>query len=190
MFFIPIAAVVLFVFLLVRIYMAFNEGKMNRELELSKSRTDKLRSIAEDPYLESQIRSQMTWTNADRIMHDYLPDTPDWNFYISNADRKNCAMLITMAKLGKVPQLFMWGLGDHLRVTCDLYSPDLPRSQKLNEQFLLKMESELQNRGVDAELLFQQQYPKTGPWTPMRSYYEKNGAGFTDGSVKYRFTSK
>ena len=190
MFFIPIAAVIIFIWFLVHLYMGYNEGKYNYEQKVSSDRTKALESVAVDEYAESQIKKEITGKNAEQILRDYLPSGDEWDFYASNADKTECALLVRMAATGKIPEHFVWPFGSYLRVKYDLPPADLQRCTELNEQFLLMIESDLLKRGINTVLLFQRQNPKTGPWTPMRDYREKNGSCFTDNSYKYRFTSR
>ena len=190
MFFIPIAAVVIFVWYLFHLYMGYNEGKYNHERRISGERTEKMLSAASDRQMESRIRKELTGSQAIQTLRDYLPDSEEWRFYADRADNRECAVLIRMTAHGKLPEHFIWAFGDYLRVRYDLPPADLRRCAELNERFLLMMESELIKRGIDTVLLFQRRNPKTGPWTPMRQYREENGGGFTDNSFMYRFTSK
>jgi len=190
MVFIPIAVIVIFIWYLFHLYTAYNEGKYKHEQSLSAKRTEAMLSVASDRYMESQIQKELTDSQALQILRDYLPNGAEWRFYADHADRRKCAVLVRMTAQGKLPEHFIWAFGDYLRVQYDLPPADLRRCAELNERFLLMMESELIRRGIDTVLLFQQRNPKTGPWTPMRSYRENNGGGFTDNSFMYRFTSK
>lgn len=190
MFFVPIAAVVLFIWYLVHLFMAYNEGVYIRDRKRSTALTEALTAVAEDRDLERSLNRSMTQDKALQIMRSYLPKTPEWDFYIDHADAMECAVLIRMAEQGKIPYFLLWSLGTYFRVAYyDIPKADYARSLVLNEQFLLMIESELNMHGVDAVLLFQRQTPQTGPWTPLRRYMEKFGPGFSDNTFKYRFTA-
>ena len=189
MFFIPIAAIFFFFWFILQLFMAFNQGKMEYEYKKDSELTKRLELITRDDYLENQLGKQLTPNESDRVMYQFLGDSSDWDFYIRNANRKECAKLITMAKLGKLPHMFVWSLGDYLRID-NLQPPDqVIKCQIQNEKFLLRIEDLLRSKGVNAILLFQQQSGvEKQPWKPFRQYLEEHGHGFTNGATTYRFT--
>ena len=187
MFFIPVAAVVLFIWFIVYCVQSARESKFYYDLDKDRQRTQSLESMTRDDRMEREFqnaRMQGRLSDDDDVSR-FMGGGREWEEYaMSEWFLKLKA--VRMAKCGKIPHEFSDGLGYHL---CMVSNSNMSKEMwaGMNVRFLLRLEEELQAHSVPAVALFQHQNP-TGPWTRLRETVQREGTDCTELTTMFRFT--
>ena len=187
MFFIPVAAVVLFIWFIVYCVQSARESKFRYDLDRDRQRTQSLESMTRDDRMEREFqnaRMQGRLSDDDDVSR-FMGGGREWEEY-ARSEWFLKLKAVRMAKFGKIPHEFSDGLGYHLCMVSDSgMSKEMWAG--MNVRFLLRLEEELQAHSVPAVALFQHQNP-TGPWTRLRETVQREGTDCTELTTKFRFT--
>ena len=187
MFFIPVAAVVLFIWFIVYCVQSARESKFRYDLDRDRQRTQSLESMTRDDRMEREFqnaRMQGRLSDDDDVSR-FMGGGREWEEY-ARSEWFLKLKAVRMAKCGKIPHEFSDGLGYHL---CMVSDSNMAKEMwaGMNVRFLLRLEEELQAHSVPAVALFQHQFP-TGPWTRLRETVQREGTDCTKLTTKFRFT--
>jgi hypothetical protein len=195
MFFIPIAVVVIVFWLIVNAVQEGRFEKTNAKAADDTARSQRLRSMVYDSDASTQAELSMRRSVSvqNRRICRFMNGGEDWEQYAGNLDdgsRFTLAMTAALAPNGKLP-MAMLGVGTRIYGR----SPSMPEEtwQSMTEDFFMKTEQTLRDRGVPALALCRRGWHGStggiGPWLELRDYLEQNGLGSTVG-FEFCFTSK
>ena len=194
MFFIPIAAIVIFIWLIVYAVQQGRMASLNADINRSIAKSQRLQDAVLDwdaSYLaEQKLRSPQQRRKA---VADFMGGGPDWELYSCNLDEGSLLTLSINALLVKQGHL-SFGLASSGTGTW-FYgrSPAISavKWRTMTEQYLLALSDELERHGIHAEVICRKSYPGAKnpvPDTNLRRYIAEHGPGQTEG-FSYRFTS-
>lgn len=191
MFFIPVAAVVLFIWFIVYCVQSARESKFRYDLDRDIQRTQSLESMTRDDRMEREFQNARMHGSMQGSLSDnddvsrFMGGGREWEEY-ARSEWFLKLKAVRMAKCGKIPHEFSDGIGYHLGMLSDSNMSE-EMWAGMNVRFLLRLEEELQAHSVPAVALFQHQFP-TGPWTRLRETVQREGTDCTKLTTKFRFT--
>ena len=187
--FIPIAAVIIFIWLIAQFVMGCNEAVYQRESARIRAGEQKMASSAEDRQLEEKLRAEIKKNkgNGD-LVTAFMNDGRDWAPLCGKSDNGIMRVLaVAMAQHGKAPYRMIWHIGQTFPYKQnDLYS--MEQWVMMNEEYMLALEAELRRHGVLADAMCRHNYPDLGPWRRLRDEVQKEGGGCTDAATVFRLT--
>jgi hypothetical protein len=192
MFFIPIAAIVIFIWLIIHSVQGGRMAKLNIDVNRSIAKTDKLQAAAVD--WDADYNAEMKLRNRkDQIatLSALMGGGPDWDLYASNLETASLRTLSMNALLVRDGHLSS-SLASHVGTTFYGRSMSMSREQwcSMTEQVLLKLADEITKKGIPAIVICRRSYPgvETIPDQELRSYIAEHGPGQTQ-TFSYRMTS-
>ncbi len=103
MFWLPIAFVIIFIYFIIHLVGAFQEGKYKYDFDTYMSKKAALKSKTYDGRLEEELKNELKYDNerCKKIVCDFMGGDPVWRDYMLEYDTKR-AVLVEMVKRGKL----------------------------------------------------------------------------------------
>lgn len=200
MFFIPIAAVFLFIWFILYIWMEVGKAKFQAEYNREKVKRETLERLTTDVDLEMRLSEELEkdcllWPD---IVGNFMGDSKEWRDYADFSSGKLKALIVRMLEYRKLPRIATSPFGFYL--TMYQKSPSaikgngisLRRGWEMNEEFLLTVEKRLRSAGYHAVVMCKRvgTFEKEEPFVPLRELIQKNGPGASGNRARFFFTSE
>ena len=204
MFWIPIAAIAVLIWLIVGAVHSAKDARYlagyNRRRESEKQLAD----LTVDPSLESELSTQMDGRPSEwkRTVRSFMDGGEEWEVYTDLLAGKKKALLVLMAGRGNLPRDFTGAYGDNLPIGFYTLHPKKPgdvrlapqRGIEMNEELILRVEDRLNSHGLDAVAMVSTEHYDGSKNDlhnmPLRDYLRQFGRGSTNYFTRYRFVSK
>lgn len=197
MFFIPIAAVILFVWFIFYLIGAYNQGKSRHRAVAYQDALEKTRMYM-DQDLENDLRYHFEKHDMrpGDVVCSFMGGDRQWKVYADSfsSDSINKAILAMMAKQGKVPwRFFASGCGLHLPESIThTPGPNQIRPERMfvmNEEFILRAEECLNRNGAPVSAYCTVDLPdgRKNVFISVRSLRQEYGAGLTRYFTNFQF---
>ena len=201
MFWIPIAAIIIFIWMICYAVNSARAAQFDRE---HRERRNAERSLAEsvtDEALESDLNRQLEgkYEECRRIVREFMGGGGEWSVYADYLSGKKKALLVSMARCGRLPRNFVIS-GDTLPLVKDSFSPKNKdgqcltpeRGREMNEEFILRVEEYLNTRfhiGVQAVVSTWRYDGQDNRLIrmPLREFLGKYGSGSTNYTSEFQF---
>ena len=203
MFWIPIAAIVIAIWLIVGAVRGVKDASYEASFSQKRQSEQQLAGSVLDPALESELSYNLGGQRdvCRQIVRSFMGGGEEWDEYADLLSGKQKAVLVRMAQRGRLPRDFTGGYGANLPLGNTALHPDPKRTGLeptrgvvMNEEFILRIEEQLQSCGLDAVVMVStSRY--NGKDTemcdlPLRDYLGRFGSGSTNYSSRFRFVSE
>ena len=192
MFFIPIAAIVIFIWLIVNAVQGGRMARLQMDTDKSIAKTKQLQETAVDMDASYLVQQQLRKPQDQRkAVSEFMGGREDWDLYASNLDKDSLLVLSMNALLvrqGHVSSSLASCVGTSFYGRDPAYF-SAQQWRSMTEQVLLAFEKELNKRDIPAVVLCEKSYPGTVrvPEQSLRSYIDANGPGSTE-AFSYRMS--
>ena len=203
MFWIPIAAIVIAIWLIVGAVRGVKDASYEASFSQKRQSEQQLADSVLDPTLESELSYNLEgqYDLWKQIVRSFMGGGEEWNLYTDVLAGKKKATLVRMSQHGKLPRDFTGGFGTELPIGSTTLRPKNQadphltpsRGVEMNEEFILRVEEELRSCGLNAvAMAATNRYDGSKTVLhniPLREYLDRFGRGSTNYSTRFRFTS-
>lgn len=181
MFFIPIFAVFLFIWLCVFAVQSARGAKFEHEMKTVRQNAEILNAAVVDWDLAERMERELRSDSKYTVLQRYMGGGKEWEVFARETGSdtlRSFNLAARMIPYGKLPATIV---GEH-HATHSLRTLTPEQWGGMQEDFLLKLEDELSRRGIGAVAMCRDGFPHQGKAIPIRERVKREGRGCTYGN--------